>query len=200
MAKVQSETQAPAHTPDAEHDLTRDEIYEILSNRRRRYALHYLRQRGSECVALSALAAQIAAWEHDDVLGETETTPTERKHVYTALQQFHLPKMVEMGIVAYDHPEGTVTLTAAGSGLDVYLDVVRGSDVPWSLYYVGFSTVSVALVAGVATALYPIRLLPDLAWLVFLVAVLCISSLAHRYDTRAKRFGAEGPPPGVERR
>jgi hypothetical protein len=198
MSKAQS-TQSTNSTPNAEHDLTRDEIYETLSNRRRRYALHYLRQRGDKHVALSDLSTQIATWENGGAHGETEPDPDERKHVYTALQQFHLPKMEEMGIIAYDRPEGTVELTEIGSDLDVYLDVIRGSDVPWSLYYVGFSAISVALVAAVATEIYPIRLLPDIAWMVFFVAALSISALMHLYDTRKKRFGAEGPPPEVER-
>lgn len=196
MAKSYStSTQSSAHG-HPERNLTRDEIYETLSNRRRRYALHYLMQRASEHVALSDLAAQIAAWENGDEIDAT--TSAERKQVYTAFQQFHLPKMEEMAIVAYDQSEGTVELTEAGSDLDVYLDVIRGSDVPWSLYYVGFSVVSVALAATVAMNIYPISLLPTIAWIVFLVVVLCISSLMHLYDTRSKKLGAEGSPLEVE--
>jgi hypothetical protein len=193
-------TQSPHTVP--KYDLTRDEIYETLSNRRRRYALHYLRQREND-VALSDLATQIAAWE-TDALEETKSgsdsksSPDARKHVYTALQQFHLPKMEEMGIIAYDRHEATVELTDMGSDLDVYLDVIRGSDVPWSLYYVGLSAISIALVTTISMEIYPIRLLPDIAWIVFFVAVLSISALAHLYDTRNRKFGAEGPPPEVE--
>lgn len=148
---------------------------------------------------MSDLATQIATWENTAGRRENGPAPDDRKHVYTALQQFHLPKMEEMGIVAYDRSDATVELTEMGSDLDVYLDVVRGSDVPWSLYYVGFSVLSVALVAAVAMKIYPVRLLPDIAWIVFLVAVLCVSSLAHLYDTRKRKLGEEGPPPEVKR-
>jgi hypothetical protein len=196
MAKIQPTPRSSAHV-QSERNLTRDEIYETLSNRRRRYALHYLMQRAGEHIALSDLAAQIAAWENGGNIDGT--TSTERRQVYTALQQFHLPKMEEMAIVAYDQGEGTVELTDAGADLDVYLDVIRGSDIPWSLYYVGFSAASVVLAAAVVTNIYPIHLLPTIAWVVFLVAVLCISSLMHLYDTRAKKLGAEGSPPEVGR-
>jgi hypothetical protein len=201
MSKTQpTSTQSSTRTTtDTDHDLTRDEIYETLSNRRRRYTLHYLRQRDSKHVGLNDLATQIATWENSGGPGDARAAPDARKHVYTALQQFHLPKMEEMGIVAYDHPEATVELTEMGSDLDVYLDVVRGSDVPWSLYYVGLSAISVALVGAVAMEIYPVRLLPDIAWIVFLVSVLSISALAHLYDTRTQKLGAEGPPPEVER-
>ena len=199
MSKTQPTTQSTHTVP--KYDLTRDEIYETLSNRRRRYALHYLRQRGND-VALSDLATQIAAWEtgtFEETDPESKPSPDARKHVYTALQQFHLPKMEEMGIITYDRHEATVELTDMGSDLDVYLDVIRGSDVPWSLYYVGLSAISIALVAPIAMEIYPIRLLPDIAWIVFFVAVLSISALAHLYDTRNRKLGAEGPPPEVER-
>jgi hypothetical protein len=198
MSRTQpTSTRSSTHTTTAtDYDLTRDEIYETLSNRRRRYVLHYLRQRDNTHVGLGDIATQIATWENS----AGELAPDDRKHVYTALQQFHLPKMEEMGIVAYDRSDATVELTEVGSDLDVYLDVVRGSDVPWSLYYVGFSAISVALVAAVAMEMYPVRLLPDIAWIVFLVAVLCISAFAHLYDTRKRKLGVEGPPPEVERR
>jgi hypothetical protein len=197
MSKTQIKSTQPSVHSSTDYDLSRDEIYETLSNRRRRYVLHYLRQRDTH-VGLSDLATQIAAWENSE--GENKPTPDDRKHVYTALQQFHLPKMEEMGIVTYDRSDATVELTEMGSDLDVYLDIVRGGDVPWSLYYVGFSAISVVLVAAVAMESYPVRFLPDLAWIVFLVAVLCVSSFAHLYDTRKQKFGVEGPPPEVERR
>lgn len=197
MSNTKSEsTQSSVH-PTTDYDLTRDEIYETLSNRRRRYVLHYLRQ-GDTYVEMSALATQIARWENNEGHRENGPAPDDRKHVYTALQQFHLPKMEEMGIVAYNRSDATVELTEMGSDLDVYLDVVRGSDVPWSLYYIGFSGFSVVLVTAVAMRLYPVRLLPDIAWIVFIVAVLCVSSLAHLYDTRTRKLGAEGPPPEVK--
>ena len=199
MSKTQSKSARSSVHSATDYDLTRDEIYETLSNRRRRYVLHYLRQRDTH-VEMSDLATQIATWENSGELGENGLAPDDRKHVYTALQQFHLPKMEEMGIVAYDRADATVELTGMGSDLDVYLDVVRGSDIPWSLYYVGFSAISVALVATVAMGIYPIRLIPDIGWIVFFVTVLCISSLAHLYDTRKRKLGTEGPPPEVERR
>ena len=196
MAKTQSTSTRARTNPDTEDDLTRDEIYETLSNRRRRYTLHWLMQR-DENAPLSDLAAQIAAWENGGNI--EDTTSDERKQVYTALQQFHLPKMEEMEIVVYNRGERTVELTEAGTDLDVYLDVIQGSDVPWSLYYVGFSAVSVVLVTGVTMDVYATQFLPTIGWAVFFVVALSVSALVHLYDTRKKKLGSDGPPLGVER-
>jgi hypothetical protein len=210
-------------TSGSREELTRDEIFDVLSNSRRRYALHHLRRRANEHdgngigiangrwsgngtgagngngreVALSDLAEQVAAWE----TGRTveDLSAAERKRVYTSLQQFHLPRLDEQGIVEYDHRAGVVSLGTAMADVDVYLDVVPRKDIPWSLYYLGLSAVSVVLVGGVALGVPPFDLLGPSVWGVFLATTLLVSSLVHFYDTRRMKLGASDVPPEAGR-
>ncbi|MFC7176179.1 DUF7344 domain-containing protein [Halosegnis marinus] len=126
-----------------------------MSSRRRRYALHYLTQR-AESVTIRDLSEQIAAWENN--VERSAVTPKERKRVYTALHQTHLPKMDRLGVVVYDNDRGTVTLTDSVREFDIYLDVVPSDDLPWSQFYLALGGVLTALVAVAALGI-PLRLL-----------------------------------------
>lgn len=115
-------------------ELASETAYAVLADKRRRYAIHYLKQaRGP--VTVRELAEQVAAWENDKP--GAEITSQERKRVYIALYQSHLPTLDKEGIVEYDADRGTVVLTDAMSAWEVYLEVVPKGNVPWSLYYVG---------------------------------------------------------------
>ncbi|GAA0224174.1 hypothetical protein ACFFQF_09415 [Haladaptatus pallidirubidus] len=48
---------------DSRDTLSRDELFHILRNQRRRYALYYLKQH-DEPVTLGAIVEQVTAWEH----------------------------------------------------------------------------------------------------------------------------------------
>ena len=80
--------------------VSNEELFEVLSNRRRRYTLHYLKQRAGDPVEMGDLSTQVAAWE-------TGTDPEalaydERKRVHTSLYQHHAPKLDDAGIVDYN--------------------------------------------------------------------------------------------------
>jgi hypothetical protein len=179
---------------DAEPSLSRDETFEMLSNRRRRFIIHYLQDR-AEPVSLSDLAEQVAAWEND--VDIARISASERKTVYTSLQQFHLPKMDETGVVEFDQRAGEVTLTDAARGLDLYLEVVDRYDIPWSFYYLGFSAVGTVLVALSWLQVPPFDVIPYAGWTVFLLASLFVSSLSHYVLTRRMRLGQGESPPEV---
>lgn len=95
-----------------------DEVFELLSSRRRRYAVEYLR-RSEKTVDLGELAEMTAARENG--VRRVEVASDERKRTYTALQQFHLPKMGEMGFVRYDKRRGVVDPTERLESVDPYL-------------------------------------------------------------------------------
>ncbi|PSP72967.1 hypothetical protein BRC86_10860 [Halobacteriales archaeon QS_3_64_16] len=216
MATTDSEP-AVATTPEPTDALTRDEIFDVLSSRRRRYALHYLRRQENERdgngranelgstdgsngdggVALSELAERVAAWENDRTI--EELSAAERKRAYTSLQQFHLPRLDEQRIVEYDRRNGVVSLGEAMDDIDVYLDVVPRKDVPWSLYYLGLSVLGAVLVGGVALGVSPFDLLSAVAWGTFLVTTLLVSSVVHLYDSRRMKLGANDTPPEIGR-
>lgn len=79
--------------------LTTDVVFRVLSNRRRRYTLHYLLQRGT-AVKMRTLTEQIAAWEYE--IPTDAVTHDQRKRVYTALRQTHLPMMADSGVIDYN--------------------------------------------------------------------------------------------------
>ena len=169
--------------------LSRDDVFDVLSNHRRRYALHTLKRRDGT-IEIGDLAEQIAAWENE--VSVIDLTAAQRKRVYTALQQFHLPKMDTAGIVAFDDRRGVVALAENTAPVDVYLDVVPEDDIPWSSYYLGLSVVGLAAVFGVWLA--PFELLPPMAWAAIVAGVFFVSSLVHAYTERGLRLDADGAP------
>jgi hypothetical protein len=85
-----------------------DELFEILSNSRRRHLIYYLFEAGGE-MSLTRLATKIAAAE--DGTDESAITPDERQRVYISLYQTHLPKLEAGHVVSYDGDERVVALT-----------------------------------------------------------------------------------------
>lgn len=176
--------------------LARDDVYEALSNRRRRYVLHYLRSNGARA-ALGTLAEHVAAWEKGVALARV--TSDARKNVYSSLQQFHLPKMEEMNLVRFDRRAGEVELTDAAREVDFYLEVVGDRDVPWSVYYLGVGCLSAGLLLGRALDLPILDGVTDIGFAVFTITAIGAMALIHTYYTRRMHLGTGGPPPGVDR-
>jgi len=170
---------------------TEDELFDVLSSRRRRYALHVLKGR-EEPVELGDVAEQVAAWEYGEDV--TEVSYDERKRVYTALQQSHLPKMDDAGVVSFDKNRGVVEPTPALEDVRVYMDVVKGREIPWSDYYLGLSGVAATLLAAVALGAWPFTALPALAWSAAVVAAFAVSAVVHRRYARRTALG-RGPTP-----
>ena len=173
---------------------SRDTMYKILANRRRRYTIQHLKSQDDE-VTLGALAEQVGAWEYGTDPGQL--TSAERKTVYTALQQRHLPKMADVGIVEFDKRAGTVAPTESLTDLDIYAEVVSSGDFPWSQYYFGLSVIAVALMAAVWMDVYPLVSLPDLAWGIFVTISFAVSALVHVAVTREMKLGTASKPPDI---
>lgn len=167
--------------------LSQSEIFEMLSSNRRRYVVHYLKQEQGPA-ELGALAEQVACREHDKSLGELRSS--ERKNTYTALRQFHLPKMAEKGVVHFDKRQGSVELSEQAAALDIYLDVVSGYDVPWSLYYTTISVVFGTLLFSVHSAFGPLADVSVTTVSALFVVTIFIFSLLHTYTNRQMRIGS----------
>ena len=176
-------------------EVSREDVFEMLSNRRRRYVFHFLKHEDRE-VYVRELADRIAAWENGK--DADAITAQERKRVKTALQQHHLPKMEDVGFVEYDSRRGAVALADPVSDLEVYLDVVPSLEVPWGLYYLGLAVVGLVGIAGIGLGVYPFSLVSGFAWSAFCTATLLVSASVHAYFSYARlRFGADDSPPGV---
>lgn len=178
-------------SPD-EPSLSQDEIFEILSNRRRRYALHCLKQQNEE-VALGEVSEQVAAWETGKTVSDVDTT--ERKRVYTSLQQCHLPQMDEKGVVDFEQEEGVIELGEAAEDVDVYMEVTDEYDLPWSFYYLGLGCIGTVLVTLSWLGFEPFAAVPDTGWVAFVLTALLLSASVHTSLTRKMRLGRDGEPP-----
>jgi Fe2+ or Zn2+ uptake regulation protein len=193
-----STTESSAGTSIAEssESLSRDDVFELLSNERRRYVLHHLKQQ-EEAVELGTLSEHVAAWENETAVDEISST--ERKRVYTSLQQFHLPKMEDQQVVEFDRRDGTVHLSERAGDLDVYLEVVEGDDIPWSQYYLGLGAVNLALLTAALVNAYPFALIPIGSLAVFSITTFLVSAIVHTYISHSEmRLGREDRPPELE--
>jgi len=174
-------------------EVSEDELFDVLANQRRRFAVHLLKREEADSVAIGDMAEQIAAWENG--IDTAEITGNERKRVYTALQQSHLPKMDDAGVVEFNKDRGVVEPTPALTDVDVYMDVVEGREIPWSDYYLGLSGAAVALTGAVWLGAWPFTLLPEMAWTVAIVVAFAFSAITHKYYTAEMKVGEPEEPP-----
>ena len=187
----------PGSVEDGESpSLSDDELFEVLSNRRRRYAVHAL-EATDGAAEIGDVAEQVAAWEYD--VDVEEVSYEERKRVYTALQQSHLPMMDDAGIVEFNKNRGVVEPTDSLNDIEVYMEVVQGNEIPWSVYYLGLSGVAASLTAAVWLGAWPFALLPDAAWATAITAMFTVSAVAHTYYTRGQRIGEVDKPPELRK-
>jgi hypothetical protein len=182
---------------DASGDsITRDDCFDLLSNHRRRYALHYLQQNG-DGATLGELADHVAAWEND--VDTDVVTHDQRKRVYTSLQQVHLPRMDEMNVVEFDDRQGHVTIGPAAEDLDIYLEIVQDDDVSWSTFYFGLVLVNGGLLTGAILGVPLLASIPGIGWAVFAVTTFLVTSLAHLYLAQTEmRLGETEVPPEMD--
>lgn len=162
---------------DAGESLSKDAVFKMLSNRRRRLVVRYLQRQpdADESVRIRDLSEWIAA-EENGVRPE-DVTYKQRKRVYISLYQTHLPSLHANGIIAYDSRSGEVKLMPTARDFCRYLDVRVGRELGWAEFWVGLGAVCLAL--GVTTWLGVVPLLEsrsDLALLsvsfvIFLSAV-----------------------------
>jgi hypothetical protein len=167
----------------------RSEVFDLLSNHRRRYTIHYCKGE-EEPVSLSDLAEQVTAWEQDK--DPAEITSAERKTVYTSLQQTHLPTLAEAEMIHYEN--GEIELTDRANELDVYLDIVPSDSVPWGIYYVGLSAFGFVVLGGVLTGLVPTDPVPTLGWAALILTLFAVSAVYHVYQSRNYRLGEMETP------
>jgi DNA-binding transcriptional ArsR family regulator len=188
MATTQSAD--PAVTDEG--PLSTEAIFETLSNRRRRYTLHYLKRLG-EPVPIRDLSEQLAAWENE--VGREQVRPKERKRLYTALHQTHLPKMHGLGVVEYDSDRGVVGLTDAIDQFDIYFDLVAADDIPWSQFYLALGSVTTALVTIGALGVQPFASVDGFGYALAVVFLFTVVAGYHTLRDRSRVVGSADVPP-----
>jgi DNA-binding transcriptional ArsR family regulator len=102
-----------------ERPLDADDVFELLTDGRRRYVLHHLRST-TDPVSVEELAESIRDWERNS---DDEATP-ERDDVATALYHVHLPKLDDADIVDFEPTAGVVSLCGNVEVVEPYLELV----------------------------------------------------------------------------
>lgn len=193
MAKSQSVRKTESQLEDStdQISLDREHIFEMLSNRRRRYVLHFLKQRDDEKpVPLREIVDQVAAWENDTTVRELDSA--DRKCVYTALKQTHLPRLDAFGVIEYDPLRSEVELDDAMGDVQVYLEYVPSNDISWSQFYLGLTLIYAGLAGAI---LVGAPLFGTVDWAVLATLFVClylVSSLVHLHRSKANKIGHEG--------
>jgi hypothetical protein len=188
ILKRDGRSEAAERTTGELENVSQEVVFEMLSNERRRYVVHYLLDAGEEA-ELRDLARTVAAWENDKA--PDEITSQERKRVYNALQQAHLPRMNDAGLVAFDASRGTVSAADDLADLQVYLEIVPGDEISWSQHYtlLGLLFVSVSLASSVGIA--PFARIPGVALAGAMAVSLTLSGVIHVYHGRKMRLDAD---------
>lgn len=177
-----------SETPDEPSPpLSKDTIFELLKNQRRRYVLRYLADDPGP-VRLRDLAERIAAWENDKPIGALDSD--ERKRVYVGLYQCHLTKMDDAGVVTFNQDRGLITLGERAPLLYEYLDPGHDSDGSWSLGYLGLSIATGAFALLVEFGLFAAVLSRSAVTAVVIAAFFALA-LVHATTTAA--LDLEGP-------
>ncbi|WP_312912202.1 DUF7344 domain-containing protein [Natronosalvus caseinilyticus] len=161
---------------DTDETLSKDVIFELLKNRRRREVLAYLLE-AEETVTLGELAEQIAAWENDTDVNALSSD--QRKRVYVALYQTHLPKMDDAGIVDYDQDRGLITLADNADLLVMYLDTDTHRRERWDRWYATMSVVGAVVLAAGLLGVPGISAIPLSALAGVIVAAFLAVSFVH---------------------
>lgn len=124
--------------------LSQDEVYDLLSNPRRRFIISYLREHDQ--TRLQDLASTLAAWENETSVDQL--TNQQRKRVYVSLYQTHIPKLEDAGVITYDQDSGRVAIRDRIDQLDRYIPHRDRTTIDWRRVYL-----AVAVVGGIAYAL-----------------------------------------------
>lgn len=172
---------------EGQETFTQDEIFDILSNGRRRYVLSLLKQADGP-VHINELAEKVAAWEND--LEVDELTDQQSKRVYVSLYQSHIPKLESLGIVEYTEDDNLVALTDAADSIDRFLED-SSDDIRWQRIYLGLALASVALSLLVWIDLEALPQIPPVLVGVLISVAVAATALAQYFY---ERFRTSNPP------
>lgn len=102
-----------------------DDLFRVLADRRRRYALYRLRQTEGK-VRLPALVRAVLKWENGT---DAETVSEQRRQrTYLDFYHNHVPMLVDHGLASYDEDDGTVRLEADLGTASEHVRLARAHD------------------------------------------------------------------------
>lgn len=151
--KLPSGFALPKQDAEDPEPLSLDVMFELLKNKRRRDLLRYLEEQ-EDVVTMSDLAEHVAAIENE--IPESHLSSQQRKRVYVALYQCHLPILDRADVVKFNKARGIIERTPRADQLRPYLEQSPYRSDPWPRVYltlgivaaVGFSIVSMGVGTG----------------------------------------------------
>jgi DNA-binding transcriptional ArsR family regulator len=176
--------------------VSRDLVFSILSNSRRRLTIRYLRSVEGP-VTVRELSREVAALENE--IDPDELSYKQRKRVYTSLHQTHLPKLDDAEFVTYDRDRGEVSLRPRIELLYPHLDPPAPPAADWTRVYLALAGVSVALVLAAALGAPGFTSVPGLAYAAVIAAAFGAVTVARHYrasggtERRANAEAVVGP-------
>ncbi len=170
-------------------EIKREDVFDVLSNARRRYAIELLNQYDpGEEIELGDLVEYVAARENDTAISDVDYK--QRKRVYSSLRQTHLQKLDDCGLIEYDRNRGTIELGDAISEVQMHLEYVPEDDIPWCFHYLGLTVILGGIVALAGFGLYPFTELSTVAFGTIVTAVFGLSAVVHTVHTRRNEIGS----------
>lgn len=111
----------PAETVTESLSISKDDLFHLLQNARRRALLRYFAAYPDhKAFEMTTVAEEIAAWEND--IPVEQLTSVQHQRVYISLYQAHLPKLAEYGVIEYNQPRGIIKPTALTTLFEPYLE------------------------------------------------------------------------------
>jgi hypothetical protein len=152
-----------------------DDMFDILSNHRRRRVIQYTET--NDDAVVGDLAEHIAAIENKKPISSLSSQ--ERKRVYIALYQSHLPKMAAANVIDYDKNRGTVVLLEDAKDL---CQLLSEPDPPrrWSKYYLTYTAVSL-LMLGVGAFVFSTGITAVMGFLLMGYVLLTVGHAVFEY-------------------
>jgi hypothetical protein len=173
-------------------EMSENDIYDVLSNRRRRFVIHAIKRR-QEPVEVAELSTQITAWEMG--IDPEEVDYEDQRSVYDTLKRTHLPSLEEKNLITVDREKKLVCTTSKLESLEIYVEALNSKEIPWSSYYVGLAGVAIGLLLVVTVEAPIFAALEPLEVGIFTVTAFGISSVVHYIIGRRTRLGNREKPP-----
>lgn len=156
-------------------DLSKNDVFDILRNERRRGIIEVLHEHGE--MSIRNISEYIACMGTD---GEVDNKL--RRSIYISLIQTHIPKLEHLGIIEYDKHNDVIKLLHNAEKVTLHMEVVKKGDVPWSIYYLLMSGLSLAGVFAIITQ--NIKMIMVEYWMFVMLILLFTSSIIHYADNK----------------
>lgn len=159
--------------------LSKEEIHDVLRNRRRRNVLECL-QGNMGNVTVKGLAEALAEME----TGESPPPRNIRQSVYNSLHQTHLPKMDHLDLIEYDQDRKIVSMQPNIRQVDLYMEVVTPYNITWAEFYQFLMLFSLIIIVSSELGVPVLSTISPLIFASLFLALLGVSTIYRIWSRR----------------